>query len=62
MKKFIITAPFVLLFSLFSFNLNLEAAGCRSHKSKKNLEVECSINNENCNNQKLSNKFTKVKS
>ena len=62
MNKFLLTFPLALLFSMFSFNLNLEAAGCRSHKNKKNLEVECSINDENCNNKEFGKKFNKVES
>ena len=59
MKKIILTAPLTLLLSLFSFTLNLEAAGCSSHKNK-NVEVECSLTNDNCDNKKTEKKFNKV--
>ena len=59
MKKFILTAPFTLLFSMFCFTANLEAAGCSSHKNK-NVKEECSLNNENCDNTKSEKKFNKV--
>ena len=59
MKKFILIAPFALLLSLFGFNANLEAAGCSSHKNK-NVKVECSNTDDNCDSNKLEKKFTKV--
>ena len=61
MKKIILITPLALLFSMFSFIANLEAAGCSSHKNKnKNAQVECSISDENCDDLKLENKFNKV--
>ena len=51
MKKIILTAPFTLLISLFSYSANLEAASCSSHKNK-NVKVECSSNNDNCDKTK----------
>ena len=57
MKKIVLAAPLALLFSIFSLNANLEAAGCSSHKNK-NVKVECSSPEENCDNKK----FIKVES
>ena len=63
MKKIILTTPLALLLSMFSFNGNLEAAGCSAHKNKnKNVKVECSLSDDNCLNNKLDEKFTKVDS
>jgi len=59
MKKFILIAPFALLLSLFGINANLEAAGCSSHKSK-NVKVECSLSDENCDKTKLEKNINKV--
>ena len=59
MKKIILTTPLALLFSLFSFNANLEAAGCSSHKNK-NVQVECSLSDDNCDNKESNKKFNKV--
>ena len=59
MKKIILTTPLALLFSMFSFNANLEAAGCSSHKNK-NVQVECSLKDDNCDNLKSNEKFNKV--
>ena len=59
MKKIILTAPFTLLLSMFSFYTNVEAAGCNSHKNK-NVQVECSISDENCDNLKSDENFNKV--
>tara|TARA_Y100001978_G_scaffold191255_1_gene195187 strand:+ start:233 stop:418 length:186 start_codon:yes stop_codon:yes gene_type:complete len=59
MKKFILIAPFALLLSLFGFNANLEAAGCSSHKNK-NVKVECSLSDENCDKTKLEKNINKV--
>ena len=59
MKKIILTTPLALFFCMFSFTANLEAAGCRSHKKNKNVEVECSLTDENCDNtnsEKILNK------
>ena len=61
MKKVFLTTPLALLVSLFTFNINLEAAGCSSHKDK-NTQVECSISDDNCNNLKSDKKFIKVDS
>ena len=59
MKNIILTIPFTLLLSLFSFTANLEAAGCSSHKNK-NVKVECSLTDDNCDNSKSEKKFNKV--
>ena len=59
MKKIILIAPLTLLLSMFSFTANLEAAGCSSHKNK-NVKVECSLTDENCENTKSEKKFKKV--
>ena len=59
MKKIILITPLTLLLSMFSFIANLEAAGCSSHKNK-NVKVECSLTDDNCDNTKSENKFNKV--
>ena len=59
MKKIILIAPLTLLLSMFSFTANLEAAGCSSHKNK-NVKVECSLTDDNCENTKSEKKFKKV--
>ena len=59
MKKIIQTAPITLLLSMFSFTANLEAAGCSSHKNK-NVKVECSLNDDNCDNTKSKKNIKKV--
>ena len=59
MKKIILTAPITMLISMFSFTANLEAAGCSSHKNK-NVKVECSLTDNNCDNTKSDKKFKKV--
>ena len=59
MKKIILTTPLALLFGMFGFNANLEAAGCSSHKNK-NVQVECSLTDNNCDNNKVDKKFNKV--
>ena len=59
MKNFILMTPLAFVISMFSFNANLEASGCNSHKNK-NVKVECSISNENCDDNKVENKFNKV--
>ena len=59
MKKFFLTTPLVFLLSMFSLNANLEAAGCSSHKNK-NVQVECSLSDDNCDNLKSVKKFEKV--
>ena len=61
MKKIILATPIALLFSMCMFNANLEAAGCRSHKNK-NVKVECSISDDNCDNLKSDERFKKVDS
>ena len=59
MKKIILITPLSLLLSMFSFTTNLEAAGCSSHKNK-NVKVECSLTDDNCDNTKSEKKFNKV--
>ena len=59
MKKFILITPLTLLLSLFSFNANLKAAGCSSHKNR-NVQVECSLTDNNCDNTKSGKKINKV--
>ena len=59
MKKIILATPITLLLSIFSFNANLEAAGCSSHKNKS-VKVECSLTDDNCDNTKSEKKFNKV--
>ena len=59
MKKIILITPLSLLLSMFSFTANLEAAGCSSHKNK-NVKVECSLTDDNCDNTKSEKKFNKV--
>ena len=59
MKKIILATPLTLLISIFSFNANLEAAGCSSHKNKS-VKVECSLTDDNCDNTKSEKKFNKV--
>jgi len=58
MKKIILTTPLALFLSVFSFNVNLEAAGCSSHKNKK-VQIECSLSDDNCHNKKSNKKFIK---
>ena len=59
MKRFILITPLSLLLSMFSFTANLEAAGCSSHKNK-NVKVECSLTDDNCDNTKSEEKFNKA--
>ena len=59
MKKFILTAPLTILISMFGFTANLEAAGCSSHKNK-NVKVECSLNDDNCDSTKSEKNLNKV--
>ena len=59
MKKFFLITPLTLLLSMFSFTGNLEAAGCSSHKNK-NVKVECSLTDDNCDNTKSEKNFNKV--
>tara|TARA_Y100001978_G_C23323567_1_gene259503 strand:+ start:332 stop:517 length:186 start_codon:yes stop_codon:yes gene_type:complete len=59
MKKIILITPFALLLSMFSFNANLDAAGCSSHKNKDS-KVECSLSKDNCDKNKIDKEFNKV--
>ena len=59
MKKIFLITPLALFFSMLSFNADLEAAGCRSHKNK-NVKVECSLSDDNCDSNKLDKKINKV--
>lgn len=59
MKKFILVTPLTLILSLFSFTANLEAAGCSSHKNK-NVKVECSLTDDDCDNTKSEKSYNKV--
>ena len=59
MKKIILTTPLTLLFSMFCFTANIEAAGCSSHKNK-NVKVECSLTDDDCDNTKSEKSFNKV--
>ncbi len=59
MKKFFLITPLTLLVSMLSFTANLEAAGCSSHKNK-NVKVECSLTDDNCDNTKSENNLNKV--
>ena len=59
MKKILLIAPLTFLVSIVSFTANLEAAGCSSHKNK-NVKVECSLTDENCDNTKSEKSFNKV--
>ena len=59
MKKIILTTPLALLISVFSLNANVEAAGCSSHKNE-NVQDECSLSDDNCDNNKVDQKFKKV--
>ena len=60
MKKIILVTPLTLLLSFFSFTANLEAAGCSSHRNK-NVKVECSLTDDDCDKTQSENKFNKVK-
>ena len=59
MKKIFLVTSFIIHLSMLSFTSNLEAAGCSSHKNK-NVKVECSLTDDNCDNTKSENKFNKV--
>ena len=59
MKKIILSTPLFLILSLFSFTANLDAAGCSSHKNK-NVKVECSLTDDDCDNTKSEKSFDKV--
>ena len=58
MKKFSLTTPLALLIVMLGFSANLEAAGCSSHK--KNVRIECSSSDDNCDNIKSNKKLNKV--
>ena len=61
MKKIILITPLVLFLSMFGFTTNIEAAGCSSHKNKKNnVKVECSLTDDNCDNTKSDKDIKKV--
>ncbi len=59
MKKIFLITPLTLLVSLLSYTANLEAAGCSSHKNK-NVKVECSLTDDNCDNTKSEKNLNKV--
>ena len=59
MKNFFLITPFTLLVSVLCFTSNLEAAGCSTHKNK-NVKVECSLNDDNCDNTKSEKSLNKV--
>ena len=59
MKKIILSTPLAILLGILSLNVNLEAAGCSSHKNK-NVQIECSFSDEDCDNLKSDQKFKKV--
>ena len=59
MKKIILITPLATLLSMFSLTANLEAAGCSSHKNK-NVKVECSITDDDCDKTKSETSFNKV--
>jgi len=59
MKKIILTTPLATLLCMFSLNGNLEAAGCSSHKNK-NVQVECSLSENNCDSKNSDTSSKKV--
>ena len=59
MKKIFLFTPLTLLASMLSFTGNLEAAGCSSHKNK-NVKVECSLTDDDCDNTKSEKSLNKV--
>ena len=59
MKKIILTTPLALLLSMSAFIANVEAAGCSSHKNK-NVKVECTSPDDDCDNKKIDKNFNKV--
>ena len=59
MKKIILITPLTILLGMCSFTLNLEAAGCSSHKNK-NVKVECSLTDDDCDNTKSEKSLNKV--
>ena len=61
MKKIILTTPLLLFLSMFGFTANIEAAGCSSHKNNNNnVKLECSLNDDNCDNTKSDKNIKKV--
>ena len=59
MKKIILSTPLAILLGILSLNVNLEAAGCSSHKNK-NVQIECSLSDDNCDNNKSDQNLNKV--
>ena len=59
MKKILFTTPLALLLCMLSSNADLEAAGCSSHKNKK-VQIECSLPDNNCDNNKSDKNLNKV--
>ena len=59
MKKIILITPLTIFLGMFSLTANLEAAGCSSHKNK-NVKVECSLTDDDCDNTKSEKSFNKV--
>ena len=59
MKKFFLITPLTILLGMSTFTTNLEAAGCSSHNNK-NVKVECSITDDDCNKTKSEKSFKKV--
>tara|TARA_B100000212_G_scaffold223290_1_gene169363 strand:+ start:1052 stop:1237 length:186 start_codon:yes stop_codon:yes gene_type:complete len=59
MKNIFLTTPLAILLSMFCFNSTIEAAGCNTHKNK-NVKVECSLSDENCEKNKFDKSFSKV--
>ena len=58
MKKIILITPLTIFLGMFSFTANLEAAGCSSQK--KNVKVECSLTDDDCDKTKSEKSFNKV--
>ena len=59
MKKIILITPLTIILGMCSFTPNLEAAGCSSHKNK-NVKVECSLTDDDCDNTKSEKSYNKV--
>ena len=59
MKKIILITPLTIIMGICSFTANLEAAGCSSHKNK-NVKVECSLSDDNCDDNRLDKKLNKA--
>ena len=59
MKKIFLITPLIVLLGMCGFTANLEAAGCGSHKNK-NVKVECSIIDDDCDKTKSEKNLTKV--